>query len=95
MAEDLKKRFNSNVLSHFHAIDFAKRLKRKRESGQLVRFTDVFGMAIGDALLPVGGTKNVIDNYFFKNDIFKNFSFSILTLQLKVFIKESFTSNTR
>ena len=53
MAEDLKERFNSDVLDHFHVFDFAKRLKRKRETGQLVRFTDVFGMAIGDALLPV------------------------------------------
>lgn len=55
MAKDLKKRFNTSVLSHFHVLDFARRLKSKRSAGQLVRFTDVFGMAIGDALLPVGG----------------------------------------
>ena len=54
MAEDLKTRFNTKLSSHFDVLDIKKRLEGKAQSGQLVRFTDVFGMAIGDALLPVG-----------------------------------------
>ena len=54
MADDLRKRFDTSLTSHFHVFDFKKRLNEKAKSGQIVRFTDVFGMAIGDALLPVG-----------------------------------------
>ena len=53
MADDLKKRFGTSVRSHLDVLNFRKRLKRKAKSGQLVRLTDVFGMALGDALLPV------------------------------------------
>ena len=52
MADDLKKRFNTSLFSHFH-FDYKRRMDEKAKSGQPVRFTDFFGMAIGDALLPV------------------------------------------
>ena len=55
MAEDLKKRFNTNLLSHFR-FEFKARMDAKASSGQPVRFTDFFGMAIGDALLAVSTT---------------------------------------
>ncbi|XP_028398268.1 cytosolic phospholipase A2-like [Dendronephthya gigantea] len=51
MADDLKERFNTPLLSHFH-FDFKRRMDEKAKGGQPVRFTDFFGMAIGDALLP-------------------------------------------
>ena len=53
MADDLKKRFHTSVISHLDVLDFKERLNKKAKSGQLVRLTDVFGMALGDALLPV------------------------------------------
>ena len=53
MAEDLKKRFDTKIHSHFDVIHITRFLGRKAATGQLVRFTDVFGMAIGDALLTV------------------------------------------
>ena len=52
MADDLKKRFNTSLFSHFH-VDYKHRMDKKAKGGQPVRFTDFFGMAIGDALLPV------------------------------------------
>ncbi|XP_028401054.1 cytosolic phospholipase A2-like [Dendronephthya gigantea] len=52
MAKDLRQRFNTKLRSHFNVFDFKHRLEKKAKSGQLVRFTDVFGMAIGNALLP-------------------------------------------
>ncbi len=52
MADDLKKRFNTSLFSHFQ-FDFKRRMDEKAKGGQPVRFTDFFGMAIGDALLPV------------------------------------------
>ena len=53
MADDLKKRFHTSVISHLDVLDFKERLNKKAKSGQLVRLTDVLGMALGDALLPV------------------------------------------
>lgn len=61
MANDLKKRFNTTLFSHFH-LDFKRRMDKKAKSGQPVRFTDFFGMAIGDALLPVSDN-NSGNNY--------------------------------
>ena len=57
MAQDLRKRFATPVRRHFHVRDFKRRLKRKARSGQFVRLTDVFGMVLGSALLPVGSSK--------------------------------------
>jgi hypothetical protein len=57
MADDLRKRFGTKGRSHIHLLDFKKRLEEKRRRGQLVRLTDFFGMAIGDALLQVGSEK--------------------------------------
>ncbi|CAB4012185.1 F-box LRR-repeat 13-like, partial [Paramuricea clavata] len=51
MANDLKKRFDTSLFSHFQ-YDFKRRMDEKAKGGQPVRFTDFFGMAIGDALLP-------------------------------------------
>jgi hypothetical protein len=50
LAAHLRKRFNTNVLRHFRP-EFGPKMKRKHKTGQPVAFTDVFGMAIGDALL--------------------------------------------
>ncbi|XP_028400819.1 cytosolic phospholipase A2-like [Dendronephthya gigantea] len=51
MAKDLQKRFDTKIHSHFDLFDIRRFLGRKADTGQLVRFTDVFGMVIGDALL--------------------------------------------
>lgn len=64
MANDLKKRFNTNLFSHFH-LDYKRRMDEKAKGGQPVRFTDFFGMAIGDALLPVSDC-NSGNNYCYR-----------------------------
>ncbi|XP_046841361.1 cytosolic phospholipase A2-like isoform X2 [Xenia sp. Carnegie-2017] len=46
----LRERFRTSILTHFHS-QFGHRVKQKEEKGQPVSFTDIFGMAIGDALL--------------------------------------------
>ena len=51
-AAHLRKRFNTKVLRHFRH-EFGETVKKKQKEGQPVAFTDVFGMAIGDALLQV------------------------------------------
>lgn len=52
VAAHLRKRFNTNVLTHFRP-EFQKKVGQKVMIGQPVAFTDIFGMAIGDALLEV------------------------------------------
>ena len=54
MADDLRKRFHTRITSHLDVLDIQKRLNEKAKTGQLVRLTDVFGIVLGDALLPVG-----------------------------------------
>ena len=52
VAPELRDRFNTNILSHFK-LEFRDKMNEKRKRGQIVRFTDLFGMAIGNALLHV------------------------------------------
>ena len=55
-ANELKEKYSSSILSHFHT-NFLKIMSEKRTSGQPVALTDLFGMAIGDALLDVSCLK--------------------------------------
>ena len=52
LAAHLRKRFDTNVLRHFRP-EFGDKMKKKQKLGQPVAFTDVFGMAIENALLQV------------------------------------------
>ncbi|CAB3987287.1 cytosolic phospholipase A2, partial [Paramuricea clavata] len=50
LAAFLRKRFKINVLRHFRP-EFKRKVRQKHKIGQPVAFTDIFGMALGDALL--------------------------------------------
>ncbi|XP_028398219.1 cytosolic phospholipase A2-like [Dendronephthya gigantea] len=50
MAHELKTKFQTGLLSHFHAHFFTQ-MREKAKRGQLVRLVDLFGLFIGDCLL--------------------------------------------
>jgi hypothetical protein len=52
MADELRKKFGTSILSHFRP-HFLTHMTEKSQRGQIVRLVDLFGLFIGDCLLDV------------------------------------------
>ena len=52
MADELRKKFGTSILSHFRP-HFLTHMTEKSRRGQIVRLVDLFGLFIGDCLLDV------------------------------------------
>jgi len=77
---ELMKRVSSNPLKLLlpqHITNYIQALWTKKASGQPVTFTDIFGMLIGETLLPA--VRRASMSSFWWNYLFHNFIFNVLS----------------